>query len=334
MLRRLLDHPIPLRISWFRHELKLRWLRARLKIQGRKLVVINLTEHMGDIIACEPVARQVRSLHPRDYIIWSTKAVYAPLVANHPCVDEVMAVFCLYEWIRLRRRNLFDQVYELHPSGRMCGVCHEPLENKAYAPEITLDNYYNHGSLLQVFSRCAGLPALADAPKVYLPPCVKKRIDGLNLPRKFIALHCTSNETTRDWTKDGWVKLVARMRQEFNCPLVELGLKPVLAEFGAINLCGKLEMLETAEVISRSNLFIGVDSGLAHFANAADIPGVVLLGHYRDFKNYCPFTGGYSDGSNAHLVHFDGPLREMPFEDAWTAVHERWLLAYGAKVSA
>jgi ADP-heptose:LPS heptosyltransferase len=42
------------------------------------------------------------------------------------------------------------------------------------------------------------------------------------------------------------------------------------------------------EIIRHAVLFIGVDSGFAHVANALAIPSVLLLGRYRNFDSYLP----------------------------------------------
>jgi heptosyltransferase-3 len=150
-------------------------------------------------------------------------------------------------------------------------------------------------------------------------------VSALKLPEKFVAVHCKSIEKERDWDKARWVELANRIQTEFHCSVIELGLVPVLARaaHGVLDLCGKLELLETAEVIRRAGLFVGIDSGLAHMANASSTPGVILLGHYRRFKCYCPYSGGYGDGTIATVLHHDGPLSQMPVEPAWTAVRER-----------
>jgi ADP-heptose:LPS heptosyltransferase len=306
--------------------LQLNLLKARLRRQGRRLLAINMTEHMGDIIACEPVARHVRKEHPDDYIVWTVKSRYVDLVTHHPAIDRVVPVHCLTEWIRLRRRGIFDEVFDLHTPGRSCEVCRVALQKAEGDRQITLENYYEHGSLLSAFSRSAGLPSLSGKPELHIPDSVRQKVDALKLPEEFIAVHCKSIETERDWDKERWIELIALIRRELRCPVIELGLIPVLSESGkgVRNLCSRLELLETAEVIARASLFVGIDSGLAHMANAAAVPGVILLGHYRRFKHYCPYSGGYGDGTNATVLHHGGPLSRMPVEPAWTAVRERW----------
>ena len=40
-------------------------------------------------------------------------------------------------------------------------------------------------------------------------------------------------------------------------------------------------------VIKHANLFIGIDSAFAHFANATNTSAVIFLGYYRLFKSIC-----------------------------------------------
>jgi heptosyltransferase III len=89
------------------------------------------------------------------------------------------------------------------------------------------------------------------------------------------------------------------------------------------DLCGRLLLLETAEVIRRAALFVGIDSGPAHLANAVGTPGVLLLGQYRTFGRYMPFSGGYADGSRATVLHADGPAATLTVDEVFDAVMRR-----------
>ena len=288
--------------------------RARARQQQIAIVLI---EHMGDIVACEPVARHVRAQHPDARITWVVKEQYRELVEHHPCVDDVLTVDCITEWNLLSASGLFDVVVNLHINGRNCPHCGcFPVARWETRHDVTLDDYYDHGSLLPVFSSCAGLPPLTDGPKVHVPAEVRERVDTMNLPSEFIVFHCTSNEDSRDWGDDKWRELVALVKRAWNGAIVEVGSQPcaaALAPGDVVNLCGRLSLLECAEVIRRARLFVGVDSGPAHFANAVGTFGVVLLGDYKGFHRYVPYTGDFGSGRNAELVYpRTGPARLIP----------------------
>jgi heptosyltransferase-3 len=78
-----------------------------------------------------------------------------------------------------------------------------------------------------------------------------------------------------------------------------------------------------AEVIRRAALFVGIDSGPAHVANAVGTPGVILLGAYRDFGRYMPYSGAYQTGANATLVHEPSALQNLPTAPVLAAIRSR-----------
>ena len=60
-----------LRTSLLRNILRLAKLKMRFPL--RKKIYIGLTEHLGDIIAAEPILRYLRKKYPEAYITWFAK---------------------------------------------------------------------------------------------------------------------------------------------------------------------------------------------------------------------------------------------------------------------
>ena len=288
----------------------------------RPLVAIALVEHMGDIVAGEPIARLARRRFPQARICWITRAPYASLPAGYPAVDRVFTVVCLTEWILLQRLKPFDVVWDLHINGRTCPRCGIPQIKPGALPEI--ENFYDYGCLLDVECLCAGLPGLTDGPVITPPPAAAAMVDALSLPSRFIVIHCASNDPRRDWSADKWRELVARiLAADQTVTIVEVGLRPLaVVQDGARQrtLCGMLTILETAEVIRRARLFIGIDSGPAHLANAVGTHGVILLGVLLRFRSYTPYSGGYATGETAAIVHADRPVADLSVDVAFTTV--------------
>lgn len=314
-----------------------RWQRAlaglRRRHPRRPVVMIGLVEHLGDIVAAEPVARHLRRELPDALLVWPTRAAFRELAACHPAVDLTLDVGCLTEWMRIAHRVGFDRVVDLHLEGRSCAVCwwgHERVDGDR---TVTVQNYYDHGSLLPVFARAAGLPPLHDAPRLHLDTAVHRRVDGIlraaGVPERFVVVHCTSNQEARDWRRECWPALAARLHDDLGVHVVEVGLAPVIppGTAGVTSLCGALRVLETAEVVRRARVFVGIDSGPAHLANAAGTPGVVLLGRYRTYARYMPYTGGYADGETADVLQHDGPAADIPVETVLDRVARRLTLA-------
>jgi ADP-heptose:LPS heptosyltransferase len=301
---------------------RLLWLRVVCSLTHRPLVVVSLVEHCGDIVACEPVARYLRTQYPKMHLVWVCTGKYVELLRYHPDINEVAKVTCLTSWLRVRGLKLGHRQIDLQINGRFCLMCRNPIVNQGGHQQITVDNYYNFGALLPAFCLAAGLPALNDSPQFYFPADMPERMNSLNLPDGFIVFHCCSNEATRDWDIKKWHALKELIAMKFGIPVVEVGLKSIFTEQNDstyINLCGQLTLLETAAVIARSRLFIGVDSGPAHIANAVKCPGVILLGLYNHFANRLPFTGFFAnDGAN--IVRTPGALSSLSVEKVFEAV--------------
>jgi heptosyltransferase-3 len=291
----------------------------------RPLLAIVLLERMGDIVAAEPIARLARQRFPDAWICWIAQAPYVSLPRSYPEVDDVVTVRCLTEWMLLERLNLFDVVWNLHINGIDCPNCCIEREEPAVVPNR--QNYYELGSLLGVECLCAGLPKLDDNPVLVSSPATVATVDALALPRRLVVIHGVSTDPLREWDADKWRQLVARMlAADPAVNVVEIGLQPLaIRQDGARlrSLCGRLSMLETAEAIRRADLFIGVDSGPAHMANAVATPGVILLGRYRNFRHYTPFSGDYANGRRATVLHAEGPPTELTVDEVFAAAMAR-----------
>lgn len=288
--------------------------KCRLSNNKKRIIAITLLEHMGDIAACEPVSRYVKSIETDAFIIWFVRKEYYELVKAFRAVDLVKTLYCLTTWSGLRKTRLFDRIVDLHIDKRVCPVCSMPHRNPDGDQSITLDNYFAHGSIIQSFSRAAGLPAISFQPVLDINESYRRRVDNLHIAHSYIVIHCKSNESCKDWRPEKWNALIDLMVRE-GMVIIEVGQRSDLgrnASVNYINLCGTLSIMESAEVIRRSQLFVGVDSGPAHIANAVGTYGIILLGTYRAFVRYQPFSGDYANGGNARLVYSDGPVDRLP----------------------
>jgi ADP-heptose:LPS heptosyltransferase len=326
--RTLESHPGHFRgliLSFARNAARLAALKLRARLSRRKLTVIGLAERMGDIVACEPVSRRLRGLYPGDIILWAVRPGYRDLVKGNAHLDGDLRIHCITEWLWLRELGLFDRTCDLHIKGKYCGICQYHFVQMYGVGNVTLHNYFNYGSLLRSFSLSAGYPMDEGGPSVYIDRDAVRAVDGLDLPRRYVTIHGTSAEECKNWERGKWEQLVAYLIEVHKIAVVELGQQSCLKRpdvEGYINLCAKCSILESAEVIRRSSLFIGVDSGPAHLANAVQTRGVILLGRYNSFRQYLPYTGFYSDPANCRIIQSEGTAAEIPVELCLPAVDD------------
>ena len=288
-------------------------------------ILVGLIEHMGDIVACEPVARFLRLKHPGATITWVVGAAFRELVEANPNVDETIVVECLTDWIKLvQHQKSCDLVVDLHVNYRICSHCQIPLVKQHGHPFVSAYEWLDYGPLLTAFSIGAGLPPLAAQPKVYIKDKHRAAVDALGLPSSFCVIHRSSNSDVKDWQEEKWRALAAFIRNELGLAIVEIGAGKDLLPLDAdtISLINKCSVLETAEAIRRAVLFVGVDSGPAHLANAVQKPGVVLLGRHVQFQKYSPFTGLYaSDAPQVKIVrNLVGAVSDIGLDDVRSAV--------------
>jgi heptosyltransferase-3 len=329
--------------KFFRHDLQVYYKRARhitkaflhflpnyvrlknlrKKIAPRKLVNINLVEHIGDIVTCEPVARHVRKTNPGAFVVWTCKKQYLPLVASNPDIDLVLPVFCLTEWLLMCRAKLFDKTFNLHFTDVSCPACLIPVGEVSGNHGVTARTYFTNRSLLAAFCESAGVPLVDADPVLHIPETARNDADKLSLPERYVAVQTVANERQKEWGETRWKKLIEEIIATTGHAVVEIGKDQ--PRHGVTNpmyrkLCGKPGIMTSAEVIRRSTVFVGTDSGPAHIANALGTFSVIILGSYKWFGKYMPFCGRFARGERCAVLRAEKDLDEIGVGETLAAV--------------
>ncbi|MPR32868.1 glycosyltransferase family 9 protein [Salmonirosea aquatica] len=297
--------------------------------KGKPLIAIIRTEHFGDIVAAEPLARHIRALYPSAHIVWFVKPAYRELIDTNPAIDESFPEFCVTQRCVLLRTGVFGQVFELQfRNNNHCPTCQVFLENPtALARGINVHTYFNFGNLLEVFAQTAGLTLPTDdQPRLYLQDRHRQKVDSLHLPSDFVVIHCQSNYAPKDWPAGRWEALIEQLSTRYPFAIMEVGLRSNLSVSSPAyrNLCGQLSILETAEVIRRARYFIGLDSGPSHLANAVGTFGFILMGSLNEFPAYNPYSGAYGRQQNCVLIRREGqPCAQLPLEVVQEAIDRK-----------
>ena len=97
-----------------------------------------------------------------------------------------------------------------------------------------------------------------------------------------IAVAPFSSLVIKDWLPDYYKIFMENLREKYNCRFVIIGGKSDAAkEFylpeGTLDLRGKISMTESAEVLRRSNFFIGGCSAPLHLASAVGTSSLGFL---------------------------------------------------------
>jgi heptosyltransferase-3 len=286
------------------------------------IVIINLTEHIGDIVACEPVSGYIRNLYPKAYILWSVNRKYAELVRYNPNINEVLAISCLTEWILIKRMaGRFARIFDMHIDAKRCSV-HRISSRNSLNKQLNHDNCLSYGNLLKVATLASGIQDISDrAPRFYFRPGMEEK---RMLSGNYIVIHTLANDEERNWTNEKWNQLFRMIVTKFpEYKVVELGLTNVIKTDDPhyLDLTGKLDFQEIASVIKFARLFVGVESGFAHIANALSKKGIVLIGFFQKYRNYMVYSGSFTNPSVATLIYHQGPLKELEPEKVMTELN-------------
>lgn len=266
-------------------------------LTGKKMVIISLYEHIGDIISCEPVIGYVQKKYNNAKIFWAVKKDYAELLECHPALAGVIKMTYFAEWVVLKKKLQSigwgkDNIIDLHMNGRFCSV----YKTKLVKPvtNINFNNHLNGRSQLQAFTIAEGLPELSGQPTFYVN---KQKSPGFN-KKPYMVFHTRSNMGMKDWNEADWLCL-SKFCEDAGFYVVEVGLEPLVKSTGEkyVDFTGKKSLQQIANLIKDCDLYIGIDSGFAHMANALMKNGLILIGQYKIdktvFNNYNPFTGLY-----------------------------------------
>lgn len=269
---------------------------------------VHCIESMGDVMACEPIARYLKNMDADAKVKWIVKKSYLDLVQYNPYVDECITVDCLSDAIDIcdkARKDEHNIIVDCHYDGRICSKTLRVHSNKNN-PIVNEGTYFNYGSLLANFCLSAGLPPIEDAPRFYFAPDVKAPIE---LPDKYVIFHCKSAESCKDWEDNKWNTLAHNV-MEAGFDVVEIGLESVVKSRNPkYHDCSDIhDLQQIAAIVKGASCFIGIDSGFAHLANCLDVYGILIFGKYKTFDYPQVYSGRYKDGTNATILYAENDV--------------------------
>jgi len=203
----------------------------------------------GDVLLTTPIVKELKRKFPGSYVIFKTR--YPEILKNNPYVDEV---------VRFEPKDgidvVFNLMYELYP-------------------EI---------SIIEAYEKIAQLSIEYPQIRFYLSSEEKEEINeymktlSIEDTKGLVVIHPMSGNRIKKWNGNSY-QTVSDYICSRNLRVVTVGSPIDCVELkGAINLIGKLSLRQSAALISKAKLFIGLDSYPMHIADAFKIPSVILFG--------------------------------------------------------
>lgn len=272
-----------------------------------KFLVIRFSS-IGDIVLTTPVVRALKQQVEEAEVHFLTKPAFAPLLENNPYLSKVHLLRENFsETIEELRNEGFDYVIDLHHNIRTYRI-----KQKMKVVAFSVDKL-NYAKWLMVNFKKDRLPrkhivdrymetirlfdAINDEKGLdYFLPAEMNENDKVlvaDLPDKFIVYVAGA----KHFTKKIPVSKAIEILQQIPIPIVLIGGKEdiheaelIENEVKIVNLCGKLTLHGSAEIIRQSAVMITPDTGMMHIAAAFQKPIVSLWGNTIPEFGMYPYT--------------------------------------------
>lgn len=275
-------------------------------------ILLVKTSSMGDVIHALPAVTDICTHFPDTRITWMVEEGFSELPHLHPGVDQIIPV-ALRRWRKQLfgrttwqefsafRKQLQSEPYDLIldcqgliksallsllANGPRCGFdwhsAREPLASLAADRAIAVDRNLH---AIDRNRRLAGL-ALGYTPDFshvdYGISAPKVQFEWLPDQAYAVLLHATSR-TDKEWPENAWLALAAHLDQMGFCcvlpwgsPAEQARSKRLAAQMKRGVSPPRLNLSQTACLLEKAGVVIGVDTGLTHLAAALKVPLVAL----------------------------------------------------------
>ena len=240
---------------------------------------------MADVLYATPIVRQIRCMHPDAEISWLVRDKFAEVIETNPDIDKVEefglptghesrqdAEYTMDQSILEFSARMYDKVYDLQYWPRHSNFYENPSEDfislRARNAGLSFIPIDQRGIVLNV----------PDQDKAKTMRFVADNDLG-GVEPKFITVNHISYAASPVWSLDNYKRLVDLLAER-NIRAVFTGAPNEPLPEGAIDARG-MPYMQWAELISLSDLWLGLDSGAVALACACNTPIIKL--HSPDF---------------------------------------------------
>ncbi len=138
--------------------------------------------------------------------------------------------------------------------------------------------------------------------------------------KRLVVLHPFASAATKNWSVAFWAQVITWLNKNNFTPVVIGGAKDTWPKTDseikkeldqAVSVCGLFNLRETAALIEKAVLFIGIDSGPGHIASAVGCPLISIFSSVHDPERWAP----YGQPNKTIILH--QPVtdrRQFPYE--------------------
>ena len=276
----------------------------------QKFLILRFSS-FGDVLQSLSIAGKIYEKNPSAEVHWVTRSDFTTLLEAHPAIQKVHAISRksrlkdLWSLAATLSEQNYDVIYDAHNNlrshllvwflklhrllrGQRQSAIFLRKSQKRWKRFMLFQfrkNYFQmpfsgQRDLLEALQKISYDVTLPPAPQLYLNPQMDLPVD---LPKQFIALAPSSAHQLKRWPVEYWDELI---QKNPSLQFVFLGgREDVFIEAmhqrhpqHTINCAGVLSMLQSAEVVRRSQLLITNDTGPLHLAEQLGHPAFALMG--------------------------------------------------------
>ena len=265
----------------------------------KKILVIKLIA-MGDLIVITPLIRTLKQAYPDATIDLLATPRVAPIVDNMTLYRRVFYWSFGLDFVGSFIKNLwslrqerYDLVFDLEFYYRLTtllavalrprylmGFDLQPSRTRLFDSAVAYDEQVHVADAFLNMAKALGIKQLDTT----LEPLQTPDID-LQLA-DFIMIHVGTSPraTSRRWNPVYWSDLISRLSETHLIVLVggqeesDIMKAIILPNHNVRNLIGQLNIPQTAALMKRASLYVGLDTGPTHLAAAMGTPVVAMYG--------------------------------------------------------
>ncbi len=283
-----------------------------LKLKEAKKILIVRLRLIGDVLMTTPSLRILRNALPDAEIYYLVEPPQDELLKGNPDINELMIVKRdaslreLLNIIKKIRKEKFDIAIDFHGgprasfltlfSGAKFRVGYNYSPRRVFYHlriERGVKEGYIH-SVINQFNLLRGLGIESEEiPPLFMPEMEdwerKKFNDSLEEKglenKNFVVMHVSAGNQYREWGIENWkilIEMISCRKNDLKIALIgsekDLIYEDHLKFPNVVSFIGNLNLREVRELIKRSLLFVGPDSGPMHIASTTETPLIAIFG--------------------------------------------------------
>lgn len=283
-----------------------------------KYLIIRFSS-IGDIVLTSPIIRSLRNQKPDCEIHYITKRSFSDILQNNPYIDRVISIENeIDEVISELKDENYDFIIDLHNNLRSLRLKKKLSRPSAAFPKLNFKKFlytnfkWNYMPDFHIVERYfeavkpLGISKDDRGLDYFIPEKDEVNLEDIGINTPFIAFSIGAQFATKKLPNDKIIELINKI----NFSVVLLGgesdienSKQIESQVSnVINLCGQLNLNQSASILNQSKSVITHDTGLMHIAAAFNKKIISIWGNTTPDLGMYPYMPGHENLYSIHEV--------------------------------